>query len=188
MEIYLIRHTQVIGGKTICYGQSNPALATTFLEEATIFKAKLPTYFDQVYSSTLVRCAHLAKELGYKNAQLNYSLMEVNFGEWEGKPWAEIPPKELDPWMADFVNIAPPQGESLADMHIRVCEFIEKLRLQPHKKVLIITHAGVIRNIFSHILKIPLNQIFKISVAHGEVFKLKLAKEAAMDKAFINNA
>ncbi len=187
MEIYLIRHTQVLGNKSICYGQSNPALASTFLKEVAILKTKLPTNFDQVYASTLVRCTYLAKELGYNNVKLDNALMEVNFGEWEGKPWAEIPSKELNPWMADFVNIAPPQGESLAEMHIRVCQFIEKLRLQPHKKILIITHAGVIRNIFSHFLNIPLNQIFKISIEYGEVFKIKLAKEAEMDKVFFTN-
>lgn len=188
MEIYLIRHTEVKGSKTICYGQSNPPLADTFLEEAAAIKAKLPSDFDAIYLSPLLRCKLLAEELDYQNIKLEEALMEVNFGTWEGKLWDEIPQAELDSWMADFVNIAPPQGESLANMHIRINDFMENLRTQPHKKVLIITHAGVIRNIFSYILNIPLVNIFKLSVAYGEVFRIKLAKQAAVDKVFSNIA
>lgn len=182
MEIYLIRHTEVIGSKTICYGQSNPPLADTFSEEAAALKAKLPIYFDAVYSSPLLRCQLLAEELGYQDVQFNDALMEVNFGTWEGKLWDEIPQAELNLWMNDFVNIAPPEGESLVNMHQRISGFMENLRTEPYKKTLIITHAGVIRNIFSYILNIPLVNIFKFSVAYGEVFRIKLAKQAAVDK------
>lgn len=187
MEIYLIRHTNVKNSESICYGQSNPALADTFGEEVAALKAKLPTDFDAIYSSPLNRCKLLAEALGYENVQLDDALKEVNFGTWDGKPWTEIPQIELDSWMADFVNITPPQGESLVNMHARVSSFIETLRIQQHKKILIITHAGVIRNIFSHILNIPLANIFKLSVSYGEIFRIKLAKQAISDKVFLNN-
>jgi alpha-ribazole phosphatase len=186
MEIYLIRHTEVKGSKTICYGQSNPPLADTFLEEAAAIKAKLSTDFDAIYSSPLLRCKLLAEKLGYQNIQIVEALMEVNFGTWEGIPWNEIPQTELDPWMADFVNAAPPLGESLLNMYQRISGFTESLRTQPHKKVLIIAHAGVIRNIFSYILNIPLANIFNISVSYGEIFRIKLAKQAISDKVFLN--
>ncbi|PWK17301.1 alpha-ribazole phosphatase [Arcicella aurantiaca] len=187
MEIYIIRHTEIKNISSICYGQSNPPLADTFLEEVATIKAKLPTDFDSVYSSPLIRCQLLANELGFQNIQFDDSLMELNFGIWEGKPWNEIPSLELNPWMIDFVNVAPPEGESLIDMQARVSSFIEALRTQPHKKVIIITHAGVIRCIFSHILNIPLINIFKLSVEYGEVFCIKLAKESVMDKVFLKN-
>jgi alpha-ribazole phosphatase len=182
MEIYLIRHTEVIGSKSICYGQSNPPLADTFSEEAAALKAKLPAYFDAIYSSPLLRCKLLAEELGYQDVQFKAALMEVNFGTWEGKTWSEIPQSELDPWMSDFVNIAPPEGESLITMYKRIIIFLENLRKQPHKKVLLISHAGVIRNIISYILNIPLDNIFKLSIGHGEIFKVTLESHPSLDK------
>ncbi len=185
MEIYLIRHTEVKGSNSICYGQSNPPLSDTFLEEAAVLKAKLPTDFDAVYSSPLLRCKLLAEELGYQKIHFGNALMEVNFGAWEGKPWNEIPQNELNPWMNDFVNVAPPEGESLVNMHKRISDFIKILRTQSHQKILIITHAGVIRNVFSHILNVPLISIFKLSVAYGEVFRLRLEKQAVLDKVFL---
>lgn len=186
MEIYLIRHTNVKNSESICYGQSNPALADTFGEEVAALKTKLPTNFDAIYSSPLNRCKLLAEALGYENIQLDDALKEVNFGTWEGKLWNEIPQIELDPWMADFVNITPPQGESLVNMHARVSSFIETLRKQQHEKILIITHAGVIRNVFSNILGIPLINFFKLSVAYGELYRVRLKKQAIMDKVFLN--
>ncbi|MEA5461858.1 alpha-ribazole phosphatase [Arcicella sp. LKC2W] len=182
MEIYIIRHTEVELGKSVCYGQSNPPLADTFLEDVALLKAKLPTDFDGVYSSPLLRCKLLAAELCSRHVQFDDALMELNFGTWEGKSWNEIPFSELNPWMIDFVNVAPPEGESLVNMHARISSFIESLRIKPHQKVLIITHAGVIRNIFSHILNIPLNNIFKLSIAYGEVFRIRLEKDNSMDK------
>jgi alpha-ribazole phosphatase len=186
MEIYLIRHTAVKGDKSICYGQINPPLADTFLEEAAVLKTKLPADFDAVYSSPLLRCKLLGEELGFQNIQFAEALMEVNFGTWEGKPWNEIPQNELNPWMSDFVNIAPPEGESLVNMQQRITAFMELLRTQPQQKTLIITHAGVIRNIFGYILNLPLSSIFKLSVGYGEVFKVRLGKDAVLDKVYCN--
>jgi alpha-ribazole phosphatase len=182
MEIYLIRHTEINGSKSICYGQSNPPLSDTFLEEAAVLKAKLPTDFDAVYSSPLLRCKLLAEELGFQNIQCNDALKEVNFGTWEGKLWNEIPQNELDPWMNDFVNIAPPEGESLVNMFGRVSGFLDDLRKNESQKTLIVCHAGVIRCIIAYLLSFPLQNVFKIQIRYAEIFKLEMGHLPSSDK------
>jgi hypothetical protein len=42
-----------------------------------------------------------------------------------GKCWDVIDPDELNPWMADFVTIRVPNGESFTDLHSRVVDFIQ---------------------------------------------------------------
>lgn len=181
MEVYVIRHTPVSAGKDICYGQSDVALADTFLEDVQQFKNTLPTDFDAVYCSTLQRCKDLATALGLINIQFDKVLMEMNFGDWENKKWNDINDGELNIWMNDFVSVRTPNGENLREVFSRVESFLEMLRQQPHKKVLIITHAGVIRCVWAYMLQIPLQNIFKIPVGHNEIFVCKLTLNATTD-------
>ncbi len=181
MEIHVIRHTHVAIGKDTCYGQIDVPLADTFTDEANNIKQKLPTDFDAVYHSPLSRCTFLANELGFETNISDAALMEVNFGEWEGMKWNDINEDELNVWMKDFVLQKPPNGENLAEMFARVSVFFNNLRSQQHNKVLIITHAGVIRCIWAYLLEIPLNNIFKIPVDYNEIFSFKLSQKANFD-------
>lgn len=181
MEIYIIRHTKVAIAKDICYGQSNVPLADTFLEEVAQFKTALPNNFEGVFCSPLDRCKDLAKALEYQNIILEGALMEMNFGEWEGKKWNDLDQEKINEWMQDFVNIKTPDGESLTNLFGRVKSFLDSLRHQQMKSVLLITHAGVIRCIWAYLLEIPLQNIFKIPVGHHEIFICKLAPDSLTD-------
>jgi len=181
MEVYVIRHTQVAVGKDICYGQSNVPLADTFIQDAKQFSEQLLIDFDAVYCSNSQRCKDLATELKFENVLFDRSLMEINFGDWENKKWNDIDQDKLNDWMVDFVNVKTPNGENLTDLFQRVQLFFNELRKKEHKKVLIITHAGVIRCLWAYLLDIPLKNIFKIPVGYNEIFLCKLGKERMYD-------
>lgn len=181
MEVYIIRHTPVAVGKNTCYGQSNVPLADTFLQDAKQFKNQLPEDFDAVYSSPLDRCKDLALKLELGNILYYDTLIEMNFGAWENKLWNDINQVELNNWMEDFVNVKPPNGENLTELFDRVKQFFDNLRLQNHKKVLLVTHAGVIRCIWAYLLEIPLQNIFKIPCDHGQIIIVNLAVDNKFD-------
>ena len=181
MEVYLIRHTAVAIGKDTCYGQTDVPLAASFQEEVAKIITELPKDFDAVYSSPMQRCEHLAYALGYQNAILENALLEMNFGDWEGKKWNDINYQELNNWMVDFVHVKPPNGENLKKLFERVTLFLERLRSQTHQKVLLVTHAGVIRCVWAYMLDIPLQNIFKIPVDYGQVLSINLKKEKSFD-------
>ncbi len=187
MEVYVVRHTAVKVEKDLCYGQMEVPLADTFAEEARYLQSKLPDSFDAVYCSPLQRCHRLAQEFPYKNIFYEKALMEMNFGKWEGKKWNEINQEELHKWMEDFVNISAPSGENLLGLYERVSDFMNSLRTKDYQKVLLITHAGVIRCLWAYLLEIPLLNIFKIPVAYGEVFAFSLGKVSKNDWIFMKN-
>jgi alpha-ribazole phosphatase len=174
MEIHLIRHTKPDIGKGICYGQSNIGVLDSFENEKSSFISKLNTDFDAVFSSPLERCLILSKAIKGDNLLIDNRLMEYNFGEWEGRPWAEIPQDELEPWMIDFVNIPAKGGENLNEMYERVSAFINDLLLKENKKVLIVAHSVVIRCFWAFALEIPLKNIFRIKVEFGDIWKFNL--------------
>jgi alpha-ribazole phosphatase len=180
MEIFVIRHTQV-AVKDTCYGQTNVPLAETFTAEVAQYKNDLPNDFDAVFCSPLERCKDLSNALGYDNIIFENALMEMNFGDWEGKKWNDIEQAKLDVWMNDFEHEKTPNGENLLQLFERVKMFLNNLRQQNFDKVLLVTHAGVIRCIWAYLLEIPLQNIFKLPVGHNEIFVCNLMSNKTLD-------
>ena len=161
MEIHVIRHTPVDFDKNRCYGQLDIPLADSFIEDARIFSVQLSDNYEQVFTSPLSRCTNLANELKMVPFKTDSRLLELNFGDWEGKYWNDIDQRALNIWMADFLNNSPKNGETLNQMYKRISEFIESLRSKNFDKILIIAHSGVIRCFWAYFLEIPLQNIFK---------------------------
>jgi alpha-ribazole phosphatase len=182
MEVYLIRHTPVDVDKNRCYGQSEVPLAPSFLADSQNLKEQLPKDFDLIFCSPSARCKVLASELNLGDIHYRGELLEMNFGDWENKNWNDLDQQSLMVWMNDFVHQKTPNGESLSLLYDRVSSFMNELRKFDKKKILIITHAGVIRCIWAFLLQIQLSNIFKIPVGFNEVMSFELSKTAELDK------
>lgn len=174
MEVYLVRHTETVCEKGICYGQSDVQLLEPYLELFETIKNQVPTD-AVVYSSPLFRCTELAHYVSSSSIITDSRLMEMNFGDWEMKSWDAIAPDDFAPWMNDFVNVAVPNGESFVDLYHRVDDFLEKeLPNTISKPVVIVAHAGVIRSILCKISNLPLKDAFQNQVSFGAVIKIEL--------------
>lgn len=189
-DIYLIRHTTPAVARGVCYGQSDLDVTDSFEEEAEVIRQCLPATIGAVHSSPLQRCTRLAKALFPRlPLQLHDHLMEINCGEWEMRTWDQLPKEEIDPWMADFVNIRIPGGESYIDLHGRVNRCWENIVAAAEAGgapgateipadgrgagIAVVAHGGVIRSILSGITHTPLIDSFKVfSLNYGCVIRV----------------
>jgi alpha-ribazole phosphatase len=178
MEIYLVRHTITIADKTVCYGQADiPADINQFNLSLSGILLKLPESIETIFSSPLIRCSFLTKELvkqKYPAAAVKYDnrIKELNFGDWEMKKWDEINQTDLQKWMNNFTVEKVPGGESNTDLHERVVSFWNEI-IKRNKNCCIVTHAGVIRSILSIINKSELQNAFTLyPVKYGAVIKI----------------
>lgn len=177
MDIYLIRHTKTDTLQGLCYGQTDVALAKSFLEEAQLLQQKLPELKSNslVFSSPLTRCVQLAERLS-DNVSIDVRLLELDFGDWESRFFDDLDVDALQQWTDNFVYVAPPNGESFIDLCQRVGSFWQDLMqgmLSKPEQILIITHAGVIRALLAYILKLPPANAFQFRVDVGSVHKLQ---------------
>jgi len=174
MDIYLIRHTRTATEAGLCYGRSDVALAASFSEDLPALKQKLPELTEdcRVFSSPLGRCTQLAESLSAK-VTTDERLLELNFGAWEGIRFDAIDPDLLRHWSANFVETAPPHGESFTDLYERIGDFWRDLLQEPFEQVLIVTHAGAIRALLAHVLTLPLANAFQLRIDPGSVHKLR---------------
>lgn len=173
MEIYLIRHTTPKIAKSICYGQSDIGLTPEFEQEAQTVHTLMDKPLDYIFSSPLKRCAQLAEsfKIEYQNEP---RLMELNFGDWEMKNWKDIPQTVLTEWMENYVSQAPPRGESYEQLKSRVVEIFKGIISQNRQSTGIVTHAGPIRAILSHVLNLPLKDTFTLKIDYGSITKISL--------------
>jgi alpha-ribazole phosphatase len=73
--------------------------------------------------------------------QTDARLREMDFGTWEGTPWADIPRSAVDAWTADFAQHQFGGGESANAVLGRVAEAWDELPTGRH--TLWIAHSGV---------------------------------------------
>ncbi len=175
MILYLIRHTKVDIEPGVCYGQKDVQLLDTYPEDLEAVRESITNLkFDLVYSSPLTRTKKLAIDLFGDTVIFDDRLMELNFGDWEGKAWDEIKDPFLDKWMEDFVNKKCSNGESFIMLHERVMSFLEELKKIKCQNVAIITHGGVIRTLQAIHKNIELKDAFnEPPVDFGKFIKLE---------------
>lgn len=167
MNLWLVRHAQPLIDAGICYGRLDMAAdADATAECAARLAAQLPAGL-RVVSSPLQRCEQLAHALHALRPDLAYKtdgqLQEMDFGQWEGCAWQDIPRAELEAWTSDFAHYkAGHDGESVTTFMARVGAAFDGLTPQSQTltpalsrramaqdsgDVLWITHAGVIRTV-----------------------------------------
>ena len=148
MQLILVRHPQPLIAPGICYGRSDLAVAPEQLAQTL---AALSTTLPQgrpLYSSPLRRCATLAAQLAVPLRSpaplLDARIAEIDFGDWELRPWDDIARADIDAWAADLANYHPGGGESVLQMAVRIAAFYADLQRQ-QRDAIVICHAGAMR-------------------------------------------
>ncbi len=127
---------------------------------------------DCIYTSNLIRARATAGIIAeYHDVDVSSvkELREINFGEWEGMHYQEIEeeyPQLYAEWKNDPTKVAPPGGDLLSDFQKMAVNAVEKiLSVQKEdRKILIISHGGTIRLIFTHYLGMPLEYFWRIVI------------------------
>ena len=163
MTIYLIRHGQTYANAQKKFaGVWDVELNDIGREQAAEVGDKLKDLeIKAIYTSPLKRARDTAKQIaGHHNINplVVDSLMEMNFGIWEGKDFVEIKkedPDRLDQWFRDFDNFIVPEGESVAEMFARTSRAYEEIISTSDKNskdnIVIVAHGGVIQSLLSYL-------------------------------------
>lgn len=176
MIITTIRHTSVDVPSGICYGITDVPLAPAFRNESESIRQKLADKkFDAVFSSPLSRCTKLAAELFPEGQlQIDHRLTELNFGDWEMTSWKSIYESETGKeWFANYVNTRCPNGESLIDLISRTKIFLTDLIGMKHERIVLVTHAGVIRALMCLIQHKTAEEAFQTPLAYGQIMNFE---------------
>lgn len=158
---YLLRHgeTEWNAENRLC-GRTDVPLTEAGRRQARSLAERLKSIpFEALYSSPLKRAletARLISESVGLQPVPDQRLVELDYGQWEGKTSAEImenDPKTFRAWDADPAQVAPPGGESGLEAQQRVVAFLDFLAAgHPQGHVLVVFHKTVCRLAICHAL------------------------------------
>jgi alpha-ribazole phosphatase len=166
-RIDLLRHGECEGGHRF-RGHNDVPLTSLGLAQMQKASARAAPW-NRVVSSPLQRCRVFADTLaGSMDVSVDPRLMEIGFGDWEGRPVEEVWRTDstvISAWSRDPTSVTPPGGEPLVQVAERVMScFTELLALHRGQKLLLVTHGGVIRVLLSQILGMPLSCATRLHV------------------------
>lgn len=144
---------------------------------------------DLIISSPLKRCADFASWLSrHDDIPLSFDSdwQEMNFGLWDGKPMSGIfekYPEEADQFWRCPANYQIPDAESYPAFMLRISSAWETLLTEHYgenKKLLIVTHSGVMRQILHYILQLPeqsTTHLYQFSLPYAAKIKIRVEKD-----------
>jgi len=104
-------------------------------------------------------------------------LRERCYGEFEGKTGPEIRETDaeaLQTWLSDRQRVAPPGGETQAELSERVMRALREIAgAHPGETVAVATHGGPIKSAVFAILDIPIDSWNRTWIANGSVTVLR---------------
>ncbi len=133
---------------------------------------------DLLVSSPMLRTRETAAIIGARVGLTPVTvpgLEEGRFGEWDGFTFAEVMarwPDEMSAWLAS-PDVAPPGGESLAQISARVNGALAGL-LAEHagRRILVAAHVGTIRSMTARALLAPLLSMNRMELAPSSITTL----------------
>lgn len=140
--------------------------------------------WDLVVSSPMLRCYAFAEVISKQFAiplVTNELLTEISFGDWEGKTVDEV--KTADPVLfhnfhRDPVKNRPHGAESLEAFSQRITGGLSALLKEySGKRILLVTHAGIMRTIIIHVLSAPLKSRQLIRFPYAGMLRLYATQE-----------
>tara|TARA_Y200000002_G_scaffold348534_1_gene324551 strand:+ start:336 stop:950 length:615 start_codon:yes stop_codon:yes gene_type:complete len=180
IKLYLIRHAPVKQVKD-CFPKYNPN-AIIKNNQLRMLAALIPNnciWYVSPLKRAIQTAEALSKFVSYSKMIYEIKLIEQNFGDWSGKKISEVwevLKKIKTKHNFSFISpeVSPPNGESFKEQCKRVEIWLEKLNVSEGKNIVIISHAGTIRSILSHALKIKPDYAIGIEILHQSLNVLEM--------------
>lgn len=180
----LLRHGECDGG-LIFRGDTDSAL--TDLGQQQMLDALAPELtdttpaWDLIVTSPRQRCFQVAAQLSEKLECALHTVndfREISFGDWDGLSVEQVQreqPVLLQRYWTQREQVSPPNGEALTDFQQRVTAAYKQL-LSEHegKRLLVITHGGVLRSLIAQVLQMSLTGLQQLHVPHACRSQLKV--------------
>lgn len=193
LEIILIRHGQTDWNQERrIMGRLPIPLNKTGKKESELLASALSEIkIDAIYTSPLMRTLQTARILARNQAlKVNHAheLAEIDYGEWVGKTFDEVSrEKNFITYHKTPKHAQAPGGEKMTAVYERAVSLVEKIRKAHVKgRVVLVSHADVIKAILIHYLGMDLNQLLTFRIDNSSLSLLWFNEKRARVMA-VNN-
>lgn len=174
--IELLRHGELVTPDLFCAPPKEP-VGINGWKQMTL--ATRDAQWDVVITSPSRRCHDFARQLTQRlncPLDIDHRFAEMNFGDWIGLKqtdiWEQYPELMQQLWYQPRRFIAP-NGEAMEDFITRVkTAWDETLNQYAGQRILLITHAGVIRVLLAQVLDILYQKTLRINVGYAQITRI----------------
>ncbi len=195
--IYLVRHAEAEGnvGRR-CHGFYDSLLTRRGREQAEVVGKRFADEpIAAVYSSDLSRARSTARAIAAPHGlpvEQRPALREINMGEWEDKPWAELPvfhPELYDDWCNRPWLVRVPGGETIMEAGARALDEMRRIaREQGGKTVVVVSHGSAIRGILTLALGLQAEEMMQVGWGDNTcVAKLLFRNDGSIEVPYRND-
>jgi probable phosphoglycerate mutase len=184
-RLILIRHGETEWNRTgrIQGYRADSALTATGREQVRALAVRLACEgIDALYSSDAGRTRETADPIGAATrlpVVYETALRERNYGVFEGHSFTGIEsafPEEFEKFRTRDPHYVPPEGESAAQFRDRIVTVLETVAARARgRRVVVVTHGGVLGAMYRHAMNIPLETKRSYSLANASLNHFRFA-------------
>lgn len=176
MALIVLRHGRTASNAAgLLLGRADPPLDDLGEQQAAAAAARIRSVADpvRVVSSPLARTRATAAALGLP-VEVDERWIELDYGELDGTPMAEVDPDLWRRWTTE-VDFAPPSGESLAALGVRVRAACEALAAEAvEHDVVVVTHVSPVKASVAWALGVDDSVAWRLYVAPASITTIAL--------------
>lgn len=182
-SVDFLRHGQAQGGNYF-RGVTDDPLSELGWQQ--MFQQCSGKRWDVIIASPLRRCASFAAAWSQEHRTQLVVMpewREMDFGEWEGQTAEQISnrqPEALARFYENPAEFSSPHAEAYSEFVARIQQAWQQLLAEfAGRHILVVTHAGVIRALFSSLLAISPRQSMQIEIPHACMTRFTCFDDAA---------
>lgn len=179
-RVILVRHgeTDFPQNRIYCDSKEDPALSSSGQAQANQAAAFLSQEnISAIYASPSLRTRMTAEAIAAHHEGLSISfdssLVERNFGDWEGMYFEEIEsqfPAKYREWKENQATFKIGSGESVYDLAERVTLIVSTIiATHPGQAVAVVAHVGPIRVLLAKALNLPVEGYRQLTIDPASV-------------------
>lgn len=192
--LIIVRHGRTVANASgLLLGRADPSLDDVGIGQAEAVAALLAAEeVGRIVSSPLSRtrqtAALIASECAVGDVELDERFIELDYGEWDERPLAEVSPDDWASWRADL-EFAPPGGESLAELSARVRDGLDSLiEAAREQTVVVVTHVSPLKAAVAWALGVSDEVSWRMFVAPASICRIDVSRGVPSLHAFGESA
>jgi broad specificity phosphatase PhoE len=174
--LFVVRHGRTaVNAAGLLLGRQDPPLDEVGVAQADAMARALGSV-DHVVCSPLTRCRATAERLSATAVEVDERWIELDYGEYEGMPLADVPASTWKEWRSD-IEFRPPGGETLAELGARVREACNALKTDSAEgeTIVVVSHVSPIKAAVAWALGVDDTVTWRLYVAPASVSRISTA-------------
>ena len=185
----LVRHGQTVANaQNLLQGHINHPLDEVGLLQVSLLGGALQKIapVSRVVASPLLRAQQTAQAISqglsqHIEVETDPRWIELNYGDFDGQPVSSVSPEQWATWRTDE-HFRPPQGETLAELSVRVHDAIDALLADSvNSHIVVVSHVSPIKAAVAWALGVGVEVSWRTALDRASMTTVRLdAKHPAL--------